>query len=181
MNTSRNSMRLAILLSASSCLLAADPIFMRRQMSDVKPQADDLTANSKAASYKPLFGIGDQDVSQLKGVARYGELTVGPGGTSAVVSYPAEEQMYFVEEGSGTMLYGDEKAAVRKNDFLYLPIGVPHGVANSSGAPIKVIVMGYKIPDGAKVQPTRNLCSPMRMTSRCRSWDSTAPPPSSSS
>jgi mannose-6-phosphate isomerase-like protein (cupin superfamily) len=96
-------------------------------------------------------------VDQLKGVARYGELTVGPGGTSALVSYPAEEQMYFVEEGSGTLLYGDEKAPVQKNDFLYLPIGVRHGIANSSNAPIKLIVMGYKIPADMKVQPTPKL------------------------
>src|ERR1039458_2265474 len=82
MDNLRNGKRLAILLAVSGCLFAADPIFLRRQVSDVKPQPDDLTAvNAKAASYKPLFGIGDPDVAQLKGVARYGELTVGPGGT----------------------------------------------------------------------------------------------------
>ena len=150
--------KLAILLTVSSCLFAADPIFLRRQVSDVKPVPDDLTAASaKAASYKPLFGIGDQDVEQLKGVARYGELTVSPGGTSAMVSYPAEEQIYFVEEGSGTLLYGDEKAPIKANDFMYLPVGVKHGVANSSSAPVKVIVMGYKIPADMKVQPTAKL------------------------
>src|ERR1035438_2452236 len=134
------------------------PTTLFRSVSDVKPQPDDLTAvNAKAASYKPLFGIGDPDVAQLKGVARYGELTVGPGGTSAIVSYPGEEQMYFVEEGSGTLLYGGEKAPVRKNDFMYLPVGVGHGVANSSNAPVRLIVMGYKIPDGMKVQPTPKL------------------------
>ena len=72
--------RLAILLALSSCLFAADPIFLRRQVADVKPQPD---------GYKPLFGVGDPDADQLKGVARYGELTVLPGGTSAMVSYPA--------------------------------------------------------------------------------------------
>jgi mannose-6-phosphate isomerase-like protein (cupin superfamily) len=96
-------------------------------------------------------------VAELKGVARYGELTVSPGGTSAIVSYPAEEQLYFVEEGSGTLLYGDEKAPIKANDFMYLPVGVKHGVANSSGAPVKVIVMGYKISADMKVQPTPKL------------------------
>jgi mannose-6-phosphate isomerase-like protein (cupin superfamily) len=148
----------AIFIAASACLWAADPMFLRRQVSEVKPQPDDLTAaNARAASYKPLFGIGDTDVDQLKGVARYGELTVGPGGTSAIVSYPAEEQLYFIEEGSATLLYGDEKAPVKKNDFLYLPVGVKHGIANSSNAPVKVIVMGYKIPAEMQVQPTPKL------------------------
>ena len=158
MDSIRNIKRLAILLAVPTCLFAADPIFLRRQVSDVKLQPGDLTAaKAKAASYKPLFGIGDQNADQLKSVARYGELTVGPGGTSAMVSYPAEEQIYFVEEGNGTLLYGDEKAPVKKNDFMYLPIGVRHGIANSSNAPVKAIVMGYKIPAGMKVQPTPKL------------------------
>jgi mannose-6-phosphate isomerase-like protein (cupin superfamily) len=153
-----NVRRAAILLAVSISLFAADPIFLQRQVQNVQPKPDDLTAASaKAASYKPLFGIGDQDADQLKGVARYGELTVAAGGTSAMVSYPAEEQLYFVEEGSGTLLYGDEKAPIKANDFMYLPVGVKHGVANSSAAPVKVIVMGYKIPADAKVQPTPKL------------------------
>lgn len=154
----RNFEKLTIVLFASaSCLLAADPIFLRRQVADVKPQPDDLTANARSASYKPLFGIGDKDVDQLKGVARYGELTLPPGGATAIVSYPAEEQMYFIEEGSATLLCGDEKAPVKKNDFAYLPVGVPHGIANSSDAPVRVIVMGYKIPADVKVAPRPKL------------------------
>ncbi|HYW48495.1 MAG TPA: cupin domain-containing protein [Bryobacteraceae bacterium] len=150
--------RLAILVIAvSASLSAADPVFLRRQVADVKPQPDDLTANASGASYKPLFGIGDNDADQLKGVARYGELTVAPAGSTALVSYPAEEQIYFIEEGGGTVLYGDEKAPVKKNDFLYLPVGVRHGMANPSGAPLRVIVMGYKISAGTKVEPTPKL------------------------
>ena len=153
-----NMKRVAILWAVSSCLFAADPIFLQRQVQNVQPKPDDLTAASaKAASYKPLFGIGDRDADQLKGVARYGELTVGPGGTSAIVSYPAEEQIYFVEEGRGTLLYGNDKAPIKANDFMYLPVGVKHGVVNSSAAPVKVIVMGYKIPADVQVQPTPKL------------------------
>ena len=131
----------AVLFAASICLFAADPIFLRRQVSDVRAQADDLTANAKVTSYKALFGIGDKDADQLQGVARYGELTVGPGGTSAIVNYPAEEQMYFIEEGRATLLYGDERVPVKKNDFMYLPAGIRHGLANSSDASARMIVM----------------------------------------
>ena len=153
----RSFNRLTLVFAVSTCLFAADPIFLRRQVSDVRPQADDLTANAPQASYKPLFGIGDADAGQLQAIARYGELTVAPGGTSAMVSYPGEEQMYFVEEGRGTLLYAGEKVSVKKNDFLYLPAGVRHGVANSSDAPVRVIVMGYRIPAGTKVEPTPKL------------------------
>ena len=147
----------AALLAASTYLFAADPLFLRRQLSDVPAQADDLTVNAKLISYRPLFGMGDKDADQLHGVARYGELTVGPGGTSAIVTYPAEEQMYFIEEGHATLLYGDEKVAVKKNDFMYLPVGLRHGLANSSDAPARAIVMGYKIPANTKIQPTHGL------------------------
>jgi mannose-6-phosphate isomerase-like protein (cupin superfamily) len=151
--------RLASALFAFSIsIFAADPGFLRRQSQDVAPKPDDLTAaGSKAASYKPLFGIGDADADQLKTVARYGELTVAPGGTTSMVTYPAEEQMYFVVEGNGTLWYGDDKAAIKTNDFMYLPVGVKHGIANSSGAPIKVMVMGYKIPAEMDVKPTPKL------------------------
>ena len=128
----RSFKRVILVLAASSCLFAADPDLSAAAGIGC-PAATRRSdgGNAKAASYKPLFGIGDPDADQLKGVARYGELTVAPGGTTAMVSYPAEEQMYFVEEGSATLLYGDEKAPDQKNDFMYLPVGVKHGVANS--------------------------------------------------
>jgi mannose-6-phosphate isomerase-like protein (cupin superfamily) len=158
----RSALRISIgltiaVLLAASCLLAADPFFLRRSISDVKPQPNDLTAGAKAASYKPLFGAGDADAAKLVGVARYGELTVGPGGASAVVSYPAEEQLYYVLEGSGTLIYDDQKVPVKQDDFMYLPINVKHGIANSTSSPVRVIVMGYKIPAGKQVAPTPKL------------------------
>ncbi len=150
--------RLAVVcLLAASCLLAADPAFLRRQVSDIMPQPDDLTANAKSVSYKPIFGIGDREADQLKGIARYGELTVAPGGSSAVVSYPAEEQLYFIAGGDGTLLYDGQSVPVKKNDFMYLPVGVKHGIANSSNAPIRVLVMGYRIPSGTTVAQTPKL------------------------
>jgi mannose-6-phosphate isomerase-like protein (cupin superfamily) len=144
-------------MAAAACLAAADSGFLRRQVSEVQPRLDDLTANTRGASYKPLFGVGDPDAEQLKAVVRYGELTVAPGGASAVVSYPFEEQMYFVTEGSATLLYADEKAPLKKFDFLYLGAGVKHGIANTSNAPVKVIVMGYQIPAGRIVEPPSRL------------------------
>ena len=71
---------------AASWLFAADPTFLRRSVGDIQPQSDDLTANARGAMYKPIFGVGDRQASQLKGIARYGELTVEPDGTTAVVS-----------------------------------------------------------------------------------------------
>ncbi len=140
----------AFLLSAA-CLWSADPTFLRRSLANAAPQPDDLTTNARSASYKPLFGVGDAQARQLKGVARYGELTVGPDGASAVVKYPAEEQIYYILDGNGTLLYEDQKVAVKKDDFMYLPPAVAHGMSNLSNRPVRLLVMGFKIPAGKNV------------------------------
>ncbi len=141
-------------LACATALTAADPTFLRRSLANIEPKSDDLTAaGSTDASYKPIFGKGDLDSRQLKGIVRYGELTIGPNGTSSTVTYPAEEQLYYVLEGAATLLYADEKAAIKPNDFMYLPPGVRHGVANSGLQPIRLLVMGYKIPAGTTITP----------------------------
>jgi mannose-6-phosphate isomerase-like protein (cupin superfamily) len=143
--------------AAALVALAADPTYMRRYLPAVKPVRDELTANSKGASYKPAFGNGDSQAAQLKGVARFGELTVSPAGSSAVVSYPGEEQIYFVLDGNGILLYDDQKAPVKKNDFMYLPVGIKHGMANQSDRPVRVLVMGFKISPRVHVAATAKL------------------------
>lgn len=147
----------AILLAASIRIFAADPFFLRRSLADVSPKPDDLTFNARGAYYKPVFGIGDKDAGKLQSVSRYGELAVDPGGFTAVVSYPAEEQIYYVLEGRGTLVYEGRIVPVERDDFIYMPIDVKHGIANSSDADIRVLVMGYKIPPGRQVLPTPSL------------------------
>jgi mannose-6-phosphate isomerase-like protein (cupin superfamily) len=146
-----------VFVIAVSCLFAADPMFLRRWVADVKPQADELTANAKLASYKPIFGIGDADAGKLQSVARYGELTIGPGGATAIVSYDGEEQIYYILEGSGTLLYAHQRVPVKKDDFMYLPVGVGRGMTNSSDAPVRVMVMGYRIPAARPAAPAPKL------------------------
>lgn len=147
----------ALAAEFAASLFAADPTFLRRSLGDIQPRPDDLTASGRAVSYRPLFGAGDPDAKQLKGIARYGELTVSPDGSSATVSYPAEEQIYYVLGGTGTLHYAEHQAAIRQNDFMYLPVGVKHGVSNSSNQPLRVLVMGFKIPERATARPTPKL------------------------
>ncbi len=40
------------------------------------------------------------------------------------------------------------------DDFVYLPVGVEHGIANESQEPLRLLVMGFAIPEGTKVPPT---------------------------
>jgi mannose-6-phosphate isomerase-like protein (cupin superfamily) len=141
--------RIAIPLFLGAALLsAADPTFLRRRIPDIQPKAVDLSTST--AHYRAAFGAGDDDARQLKSVARYGELTVDPGGRSELVSYPTEEQIYYVLDGNGMLLYNGEEHAVKKNDFAYLPVGIRHGMANRSGSAVRLLVMGFRIPTGNK-------------------------------
>jgi len=132
-----------------------DPTFLRRHMPELKAQPSDVT--TATCRYKPVFGAGDPDAHALRGIARFGEMTVDPRGASAPVNYPREEQVYVILEGSGVVEYGEEKHAVRKNDFLYLPPGIRHGLTNPSDRPCRAIVMGFKIPASVAVTPPPKL------------------------
>ena len=132
-----------------------DPTFLRRFVPELKEKPSDVTTGT--CHYKPIFGAGDADTKILGGVARFGEMTVDPGGSSALLSHTGEEQVYVVLEGSGVLRYGEEKVPIRKNDFMYLPPGVRHGIANLSQEACRVLVMGFKIPRGQKVTPPPKL------------------------
>lgn len=121
-----------------------DPTFLYRQVAEVKPK--DAALSSSSASYKPLFGEGDAGSSIVKGVSRFGELTVEAEGTSKVVSFPREEHLLVVLEGEGSIEYAGAKHPVRKHDFLYLPPGVQFRVEGGASSRIRSIVMGFKIP-----------------------------------
>src|SRR5215467_3536480 len=127
---------------------AVDPTFLRRSISSAAEKQADISATG--AHYKPLFGAGDPQASVPKGIARFGEVTVDPGGATKSAGYPREEQIYFVEDGAGDLQFGDGKYPLRRNDFLYLPAGVGHAISNTVSGPLKVIIMGFKLPMGVK-------------------------------
>ncbi len=108
---------------------APDPTWLHRFVPAVREQPSDLT--TPTCRYRPIFGAGDSESRVLRGIVRYGEATVDPGGMSAVVNYPDEEQVYFVLDGEGTVRYGAENARVRRYDFMYLPPGVEHGLSKA--------------------------------------------------
>ncbi|MBI5280954.1 MAG: cupin domain-containing protein [Candidatus Solibacter usitatus] len=144
-------------LGVATLASAADPTFLRRNAAGVAPQPDDLTNGARGASYRPLFGAGDSQARFLKSIARYGELTVDAGGSSAIVSYPAEEQVYFILSGAGAVTCEGTSVAVKANDFLYLPPGSHHGVTGGPTDPLRLLVMGFRIPKGEALPPAPRL------------------------
>jgi mannose-6-phosphate isomerase-like protein (cupin superfamily) len=84
-------------------------------------------------------------------VTRFGEVTLDANGSCQNVFYDRVEEIYFVLQGTGTLHYGDETHPLRANDFIYLAPGVKHSVGNSSGASLRVLVMGFKIPSRTSI------------------------------
>lgn len=151
----RAALTAALLTIPAAALLAqaqrsVAPTWLYRYVPDVPEVQSDIS--SPKAHYKAVFGAGASGPNILRGVARYGELTVDAGGESATVSYPAEEQVYYITEGSGAVTYDAEKHPIRKGDFMFFPPDVKHSVSNDSGAPLRLIIMGWRIPPGTQIQ-----------------------------
>jgi len=145
----------ALCLFSSPCPAQVAPTWVHRFVPDIAEKATDLsTAN---CHYLPIFGESDSAARIARSVARFAEVKVDPQGTCRPVSYEREEQIYFILEGSGILHYGEEKAPVRKNDFMYLPPGITHTISSSADQPCHVLVMGFRIPAGTNLEPPPKL------------------------
>jgi mannose-6-phosphate isomerase-like protein (cupin superfamily) len=103
--------------------------------------------------YTPIFGEGDSQSKILRSVSRFGQATLDSQGSCADSQYAREEELYFVLEGQGVLHYGEQALPLRANDFTYVAPGLKHSVANSSQQPLRVLVMGFKVPASKSIRP----------------------------
>lgn len=147
--TTTNFKRLLFLSALTSAIVVAqdrtvDPTWLHRFVPNLTESKADLS--SPSCHYVPIFGGRDGDDRTLRSVSRFGEVTLDPKGNCQSVSYEREEEIYFVLQGAGVLHFGDETHPLKANDFTYLAPGVKHGLANDSGHPLRVLVMGFRIP-----------------------------------
>ncbi len=133
---------LAVLSCAAQTERTVDPTFLVRHLSSVAAKASDITTASCA--YKPLFGEGDPNSVIVRGVARFGEVTVTQGGACKAVRYRGEEQAYVIMEGAGAVRYAGNSAPLKKHDFFYLPLGVEL-MLSAGASPLRVLVVGFHL------------------------------------
>jgi mannose-6-phosphate isomerase-like protein (cupin superfamily) len=130
-----------------------DPTWLRRYVPDLAETKGDLT--SQTCHYRAIFGEGDKENRSLQTVARFAEVTLDAHGGCQNVVYERQEEIYFVVEGGGALHYvlrdEDQLQALRKHDFTYLPPGVKHSISNTSDQPLRVLVMGFKIPSSISI------------------------------
>ena len=70
-----------------------------------------------------------------------------PGQSHSLHAHAGMDKVYIVVEGEGLFLLADRELAMRAGDVLVAPDGVPHGVANNSGA--RLLVMALLAPSPA--------------------------------
>jgi len=126
-----------------------DPTWLHRYVPDLAETKADLT--SATCHYRPIFGEGDKENRSFQTVTRFGEVTLDAHGNCQTVVYDRQEEIYFVVEGAGMLHYEDQVQALRKHDFTYLPPGVKRSVSNQSDQPLRVLVMGFKIPSSISI------------------------------
>lgn len=96
---------------------------------------------SDAVRVGPLVGAKDLG---------YSYDVVQPGKVSCPFhSHRAEEEMFFIVRGEGTLRYGDERRKIRAGDFICCPTGGPetaHQIINDSGAELAYISVSTMMP-----------------------------------
>jgi mannose-6-phosphate isomerase-like protein (cupin superfamily) len=147
-------LKILLLLLLIPCEVAAqerqvDPTWLHRYVPRLSETRVDLTA--AGCHYKAMFGEGDKENRVMQSVARFGEATLDPRGSCQSVSYDRQEELYFVIAGKGILHYSDRTFPMHANDFTYLAPGVKHSIENSSVQPMKVVIMGFKIPSSISI------------------------------
>ena len=147
-------LKILLLLLLIPCELAAqerqvDPTWLHRYVPRLSETRIDLT--SATCHYKAIFGEGDKENRIMRSVARFGEATLDTQGTCQTVSYDRQEELYFVIEGKGVLHSADRTYPMRANDFTYLAPGVKHSIENASNQPLRVVIMGFKIPPSISI------------------------------
>ena len=96
---------------------------------------------SNCARIGPLVGAKDLG---------YSYDVVPPGKRSCPFhSHAAEEEMFFIVRGRGTLRYGGETRPVRAGDFICCPVGGPdtaHQIVNDSDADLVYISVSTMMP-----------------------------------
>jgi mannose-6-phosphate isomerase-like protein (cupin superfamily) len=68
-----------------------------------------------------------------------GFVTLEPKGGQVPWHNQAQEEVYFVIEGTGEMCLGDERREVQAGQAVYIPSGVFHQMTNTGGWPLKML------------------------------------------
>jgi mannose-6-phosphate isomerase-like protein (cupin superfamily) len=137
-----------------TAIMAQNP-YLKRSANSISEVPTEISTTS--THFKPMFGLGDKDSEFVKGIKRYGYLTIDSCGKSNIVSYANEEQILFVLNGTGILHYNNINMPIAENDFMYIPVDTNFGISNPRDKPLTIVVMGFIIFPDTKIEPTPKL------------------------
>lgn len=73
-----------------------------------------------------------------------------PGQEHAAHAHSVQDKLYFIVEGAGEAMVGDETSAVVPGDFVFAPAGVLHSMKNTGDTPLIVLVAFAPPPQCSK-------------------------------
>ena len=122
-----------------------------------KSVIDSRVINIDALTLHPFsqgekFGCSAERIGPLLGAKSLGySYDVVPPGKSACPfhSHRAEEEMFFILSGEGTLRYGAERRKIRAGDFICCPTGgaeTAHQIINDSNADLAYISVSTMMP-----------------------------------
>jgi mannose-6-phosphate isomerase-like protein (cupin superfamily) len=145
---------MVLFLAIAPALLAQerkiDPTWLHRDVLTLPEHPTDLT--TATCHYTPIFGEGDSQAQVPLTITRFGNLTIDPHGSCQSVTYPHQEELYFVQEGAAQLRYDNEFRPLTTNDFTYVPPSVTHKLTNPYDAAIRLTLTTVKV--GFQQSPT---------------------------
>ena len=82
--------------------------------------------------YKTTLWQGDR--------AMVGLNCLEPGQTQKTHAHEGADKIYFVLEGQGKFVVGDEEREAAAGTLVVAPSGIPHGVSNCTSEPLSLLV-----------------------------------------
>ncbi len=91
-------------------------------------------------------GPGDQITflitsAQSNGAVFFGEVVVSPGGGPPPHRHTHEDESFYLQEGTLTLLLGEETIVASPGDFVQIPCGVVHAFKNTGTVNAKMLVV----------------------------------------
>lgn len=109
----------------------------------VKGLVETLKAEGRAGetevhkrAYRPWGYVEDMDTGARFGVKR---IMVDPGGRTSLQKHMHRSEHWIVVKGTATVTLGDEERLLTENESVYVPLGIPHRIANEGRIPLELI------------------------------------------
>ncbi len=87
-------------------------------------------------AYRPWGYVETMDEDARFGVKR---IMVDPGGRTSLQKHMHRSEHWIVVKGTATVTIGTEERLLTENESIYVPVGIPHRIANEGRIPLELI------------------------------------------